>query len=98
MRAEREGMPVIWHQALLALVQRYRADLTAAQKDALRALVTQHAHAAMSPEVKRELAVPGCRGDAPPAPEPKKAGAPRGGFAKRRAIERGEAGGMDDEY
>jgi len=97
--AERGPLPVIWHQALLELVQRYRADLTRAQKDALRALVATHAHAGISPEVRRELAAPGARGEAPPPAARAPAAAPkRAGFAARRAAEKGAAAADDMEY
>ena len=58
-------MPVIWHQALLALAQRYKADLTKEQKEGLKALMQVHAHHTMTPEVRRELFSAGCRGEAP---------------------------------
>ena len=61
-------MPVIWHQALLALAQRYKGDLTMQQKEALRALCTRHTHRLITPEVRRELASVGCRGEAPTLP------------------------------
>ena len=96
---EEETMPVIWHQSLLALVQRYRGDLTLDQKDRIRTLLSTQHHLGISPEVRRELAVAGCRGDAPPVILAKPVGAPRGGFAKRRAIERGGDTAMEeDEY
>ena len=57
-------MPVIWHQALLAVAQRYTTDLTREQKAALHALTGKFAHHVLSAEIRRELASAGCRGDA----------------------------------
>jgi len=56
-------VPVVWHAALLMLAQRYKADLTAAQKETLRRLILKHPHPTMSHEVRRELASAGNRGD-----------------------------------
>jgi essential nuclear protein 1 len=68
---EVEGpLPVIWHQALLALAQRYKADLTRAQKEGLKALMATHAHHVITNEVRRELFSAGCRGEAPSVPAP----------------------------
>ena len=57
-------MPVIWHQALLAVAQRYKTDLTREQKAALHALTGKYQHHVLSAEIRRELASAGCRGDA----------------------------------
>jgi len=54
---------LIWHQSLLAFVQRYKADLTAEQKERIKALLHIHAHHTMTPEVRRDSPVP-CRGEA----------------------------------
>lgn len=71
-------MPVIWHQALLAFVQRYRADLTAEQKERVRSLLHVHVHHTMTAEVRRELFSAPCRGEArsvlPTLPAPVGAG------------------------
>lgn len=56
-------LPVLWHQALLALAQRYKADLTSEQKDRLKQLMHVHSHHAITPEIRRELFSAGCRGD-----------------------------------
>lgn len=56
-------LPLIWHQALLGLTQRYKADLTFEQKEQLRHLVSIHNHYAVTPEIRREMASVGCRGD-----------------------------------
>lgn len=56
-------LPVVWHTSLLTLAQRYKADLTAEQKETLRRLSFKHAHPTISHEVRRELASAGNRGD-----------------------------------
>ena len=56
-------LPLIWHQALLGLAQRYKADLTFEQKEQLRHLVSIHSHYAVTPEIRREINSVGCRGD-----------------------------------
>jgi essential nuclear protein 1 len=60
-------LPLVWHQALLTAAQRYKADFTADQKAALRDVLAAHGHHAIAPEVRRELASAGCRGEAPAA-------------------------------
>jgi len=64
------AMPVIWQQALLAVAQRYKADLTREQKAALHALTGKYSHHALSAEIRRELASAGCRGNAVSMPVP----------------------------
>eukprot|EP00899_Mesostigma_viride_P010323 jgi/Mesvir1/19292/Mv10366-RA.1 len=51
---ERE-LPVVWHQALLTLVQRYKHDLRPEDKENLRHLLRKHNHYQITPEVRREL-------------------------------------------
>lgn len=41
-------MPVIWHASLLVFVQRYKHQLTAADRDALMHLTTQQHHYGVS--------------------------------------------------
>ncbi|GJP84379.1 hypothetical protein CLOP_g14437 [Closterium sp. NIES-67] len=55
-RSETRELPVIWHQCLLSLVQRYKNELTQQQKADIKFLITsrQHHHL-MSPEILREL-------------------------------------------
>ena len=55
--SERRVLPVIWHQALLVFVQRYKLELTTTQKDELLQLLRIHSHHEISPEVRRELAL-----------------------------------------
>ncbi|KAI9449628.1 Bystin-domain-containing protein [Lactarius psammicola] len=56
-------LPVLWHQSLLVLCQRYAAHLAPEQKDALRDVVRAHPHPQISPEIRRELAAAPARGD-----------------------------------
>ena len=57
VRFERDErtLPVLWHQALLVFVQRYKQDMTDEQKDALRRLLKTQSHPGISPEILREL-------------------------------------------
>lgn len=48
-------MPVIWHQCLLAFVQRYKNELRKGDKDSLERLMRHHKHYLVTPEIKREL-------------------------------------------
>ncbi|XP_041022233.1 bystin [Juglans microcarpa x Juglans regia] len=48
-------MPVIWHQSLLAFVQRYKNDLRKEDKDSLRNLLEKQKHKLVTPEIRREL-------------------------------------------
>ena len=48
-------LPVLWHQSLLAFAQRYRNDITEDQREALLDLIQARGHAAIGPEVRREL-------------------------------------------
>jgi essential nuclear protein 1 len=48
-------MPVVWHQALLILVQRYRNSLSAELKESLKKLMRVHTHHIITPEIRREL-------------------------------------------
>ncbi|KAI0253114.1 Bystin-domain-containing protein [Lactifluus subvellereus] len=57
------ALPVLWHQSLLVLCQRYAAHLAPEQKDALRDVVRTHPHAQIAPEVRRELAAAPARGE-----------------------------------
>jgi essential nuclear protein 1 len=61
-------LPVLWHQSLLVLCQRYAAHLAPEQKDALRDVVRKHAHGQIAPEIRRELAAVPARGEQPLAP------------------------------
>lgn len=48
-------MPVIWHQSLLAFMQRYKHELTKDQKDELNYLMKKQRHKMVTPEILREL-------------------------------------------
>ncbi|XP_057460177.1 bystin [Actinidia eriantha] len=48
-------MPVIWHQSLLAYVQRYKNELTKEDKVNLNLLVGNQRHKLVTPEILREL-------------------------------------------
>ncbi|KAI0260531.1 Bystin-domain-containing protein [Gloeopeniophorella convolvens] len=57
------ALPVLWHQALLVLAQRYAAHLAPEQKDALREVLRLHVHVQIGPEIRRELGAVGARGE-----------------------------------
>lgn len=59
-------LPVLWHQSLLVFVQRYAADLTPDQKDALLDVVRVHTHYQIGPEIRRELVSSVVRGEPRP--------------------------------
>lgn len=54
-RSEKRVLPVLWHQSLLTLAQRYKADLGSEQKDALLELLKIQTHPQISAEIRREL-------------------------------------------
>nr|SVE74152.1 EOG090X058P [Daphnia barbata] len=54
-------MPVLWHQSMLTFCQRYKADLSTEQKEALLQLISVHKHHTMTPEIRRELLHSACR-------------------------------------
>uniref|UniRef100_A0A3B5L9Z0 Bystin-like n=1 Tax=Xiphophorus couchianus TaxID=32473 RepID=A0A3B5L9Z0_9TELE len=54
-RSEKRVLPVLWHQSLLTLAQRYKADLAAEQKEALLELLRIQTHPLISAEIRREL-------------------------------------------
>ncbi|XP_010879786.1 bystin [Esox lucius] len=54
-RSEKRVLPVLWHQSLLTLAQRYKADLASEQKAALLELLKVQTHSQMSAEIRREL-------------------------------------------
>jgi len=56
-------MPVIWHQSLLAFVQRYKNELTKEDKVNLNILVGNQRHNLVTPEILRELNNSRNRGD-----------------------------------
>ena len=48
-------MPAIWHSCLLVFCQRYKNDMTAEQKEAIKATCRIQVHPGITPEVHREL-------------------------------------------
>merc|ERR1712154_621673 len=63
-RESNETLPVLWHQCLLTLVQRYKHDLTKEQKTNILRLTAYHPHRDISPEIQREIgSSKRCRGD-----------------------------------
>lgn len=60
---EERQLPVVWHQALLCFVQRYKAEIRREDKVTLRALCDAQHHYQVTPEVMRELDVAKSRGD-----------------------------------
>ena len=61
--SEQRKLPVIWHQSLLVFAQRYKQELTADQKDALKPLLKTHHHHMITPEIRRELFSSRSRGE-----------------------------------
>lgn len=58
---DKRQMPVLWHQSLLVFCQRYKADISSEQKEALLQLLTVHKHYLITPEIRRELLHSTCR-------------------------------------
>ena len=50
-----EDLPVLWHQALLVFVQRYKNEISVEGKEQLRDLMKVHNHPKITVEVRREL-------------------------------------------
>ncbi|KAL1204958.1 Bystin [Cardamine amara subsp. amara] len=48
-------MPVIWHQSLLAFVQRYKYEILKEDKEHLQTLLQRQKHHLVTPEIQREL-------------------------------------------
>ncbi|XP_029158202.1 bystin [Nylanderia fulva] len=74
LRFERDTreLPVLWHQALLTFVQRYKSDISTEQKEALLGLLRKQSHHSITPEIRRELQHAKCRDVevTEPKPEP----------------------------
>ncbi|XP_076059865.1 bystin [Oratosquilla oratoria] len=66
---DRRELPVLWHQALLTFIQRYKEDLSQDQKDSIMEVTKVHSHYAITPEVRRELQFSKCREDSVMATE-----------------------------
>ena len=54
---------MLWQQTLLAFVQHYKAEVTADQKERLKALMRVQNHPEITPEIRRELFSSRNRGD-----------------------------------
>ncbi|KAH0867979.1 hypothetical protein HID58_075001 [Brassica napus] len=54
-RKQTKVMPVIWHQTLLAFVQRYKHELRKEDKKSLTSLLEKQNHELITPEIVREL-------------------------------------------
>ncbi|XP_073990111.1 bystin [Rhodnius prolixus] len=63
LRFERDSreMPVLWHQALLTFVQRYKSDISSEQREALLKLLRHQSHPTITAEIRRELQNATCR-------------------------------------
>jgi len=48
-------LPVLWHQALLVFVQRYKNEVQDEAREALRLVMKKHYHHKITPEIRREL-------------------------------------------
>ncbi|XP_046392515.1 bystin [Ischnura elegans] len=66
---DRRELPVLWHQALLTFVQRYKGDVSSEQKEALLGLLRAQNHPKITPEVRRELQSAKCRDEETTEPE-----------------------------
>lgn len=53
--SEEKCLPVLWHQALLVFVQRYKNELQEESREALRLVMKKHFHHKITPEIRREL-------------------------------------------
>lgn len=62
-KRDRRELPVLWHQAFLTFVQRYKQDLTPEQKEALLEVLRAKVHTQITPEIRRELVNSTARGE-----------------------------------
>ncbi|XP_043463652.1 bystin [Leptopilina heterotoma] len=71
-RNDRRVLPVLWHQAFLTFVQRYKSDISSEQKESLLELLKHQSHPVMIQEIRRELQHAKCRDSeiTEPIPEP----------------------------
>ena len=60
-RNEKRELPVLWHQAFLTFVQRYKSHVSSEQKEALLDLLKFQIHEKITPEIRRELQHAQCR-------------------------------------
>uniref|UniRef100_A0A0N5AFQ7 Bystin n=1 Tax=Syphacia muris TaxID=451379 RepID=A0A0N5AFQ7_9BILA len=54
-RGDERQLPVLWHQAFLAFVERYKSDITEVQRKSLLGLLKVHFHHQISPEIRKAL-------------------------------------------
>lgn len=54
-------LPILWHQALLTFVQRYKSDISSEQREALHKLLRAQSHYQITPDIRRELESATCR-------------------------------------
>lgn len=52
---DERALPVLWHQALLVFVQRYKNEVQNESREALRLVMKKHFHHKITPEIRREL-------------------------------------------
>ena len=52
---EQAELPVLWHQALLTFVERYKNEVSVEAKEKLRELMKVHFHPKITVEIRREL-------------------------------------------
>lgn len=52
---EDRALPVIWHQSLLTFLQRYKQDIKQEDKNRMKALMKEHFHYLVTPEIRREI-------------------------------------------
>ena len=48
-------LPVLWHQALLVFVQRFKNEIKDGAREGLRVVMKKHFHPKITPEIRREL-------------------------------------------
>lgn len=60
-RNDKRTMHVLWHQAMLTFVQRYKQDISSEQKQAMLEICKIHFHHTITEEVRRELQHSKCR-------------------------------------
>lgn len=60
---ETRVLPVLWHQSLLVFSQRYKLNLTKAQKNKIRDTIRKHQHVGITAEIRRELFTSRNRGE-----------------------------------
>jgi essential nuclear protein 1 len=54
-RGDCRDYPVLWHQSLLAFVQYFKSDLSAAQVESLRSLLREKRHHSITPAIHHEI-------------------------------------------